>query len=89
MPQRKHGPTVKDSKTYEKVRQSGASKEKAARIANEAARSGRRTVGKRGGRSQKLEDQNVDELRKRAARIGIQGRSEMNKAELIRSLRHH
>ena len=33
-------PSIKDEKTYEKVRKSGASKEKAARVANAAANEG-------------------------------------------------
>ncbi len=43
------GPSVKDDKTYQALRREGASKEKAARIANAAANQGRSTVGKRGG----------------------------------------
>lgn len=32
---------------------------------------------------------NVEQLRKRAAEIGLQGRSRMSKRELIRALRNH
>ena len=42
---------IKDEKTYRKLRESGNSGEKAARIANAAAGSSRRKVGARGGRS--------------------------------------
>jgi hypothetical protein len=31
----------------------------------------------------------VDDLQKRAAEIGIEGRSDMNKGELIKALRNH
>ena len=48
---RKPGPSVKDSKVYEDVREQGGSKEKAARIANAAAARGRSSVGKKGGKS--------------------------------------
>lgn len=89
MPQRKHGPSVKDTKIYEKVRQSGASKEKAARIANQAAKSGRSSVGRKGGQHAQYEDWSVEELRKRAAEIGIAGRSQMDKSKLISAIRHH
>lgn len=83
------GPSVKDKKTYEKVREQGASKEKAARIANSAANSSRSSVGRRGGKSPSYEDWNVSDLRKRAGEIGIDGRSKMKKSELVKALRNH
>ena len=84
-----HGPSVKDDKVYERVREQGASKEKAARIANAAANEGRSKVGRRGGRSGAYEDWSVDDLRKKAADVGIEGRSKMNKGELVSALRNH
>jgi hypothetical protein len=89
MPQKDHGPSVKDPELYEKLREEGESKEKAARIANEAAREGRSKVGERGGKSASYEDWTVEELRDRAAEIGIEGRSDMTKDELIDALRNH
>jgi hypothetical protein len=90
MPTRKGpGPSVKDPELYEELREDGASKEKAARIANAAANSSRSEVGRRGGHSGDYEDWTVDELRKRAGEIGIAGRSGMKKAELIKALRNH
>jgi hypothetical protein len=89
MPGKDHGPSIKDDKVYEEVRKTGASKEKAARIANEAARTSRRTVGKRGGKAGPYEEWNVDELRKKASKVGIEGRSKMNKQELVSALRDH
>jgi hypothetical protein len=82
-----HGSSVKDDKTYEKVRESGASKEKAARIAN--AKSGGGNPSKKGGKSKKYEDQSKDQLMKKAADVGIEGRSKMNKSELAKALRNH
>jgi Rho termination factor-like protein len=84
-----HGPSVKDDRVYERVREEGASKEKAARIANQAAKEGRSSVGKRGGKSGSYEDWNVEDLRKKAADVGIEGRSKMNKKELVSALRNH
>jgi Rho termination factor-like protein len=84
-----HGPSVKDDELYEELRESGDSKEKAARIANAAANEGRSTVSRRGGRSGSYEDMPVDELRKRAAKVGIEGRSKMKKRELVSALREH
>jgi hypothetical protein len=81
------GPSVKDDKTYEALRDDGASKEKAARIAN--AKAGGTNVSKKGGKSRSYEDWKVDDLRDRAAQIGITGRSRMNKDELVDALRNH
>jgi hypothetical protein len=81
------GPSVKDDKTYEALRDDGASKEKAARIAN--AKAGGTNVSKKGGESGSYDDWTVDDLRDRAAEIGIDGRSDMNKDELIDALRNH
>ena len=89
MPGRSPGPSVKDDKTYEAVRRQGASKEKAARIANAAASSGRSSVGRRGGRAGCYEEMTKDELYQRAKRIGIEDRSQMSKGQLIDSLRNH
>lgn len=80
-----HGPSVKDDERYEKLRKQGHSKEKAARIANTDASK----TGKRGGKSPPYEEWTKDELQDRAEEIGIEGRSDMDKAELIEALRNH
>lgn len=80
-----HGPQIKDDEQYEALREQGASKEKAARIAN----TDRSSAGERGGTSAAYEDWTVDELRERASEIGIEGRSTMHKSELIDALRNH
>ena len=89
MPAKKHGPGVTNPKVYETLREDGASKEKAARISNAMKSEGSKTVGRRGGKAGDYEDWSVDKLRKRAAEIGIDGRSKMRKSELIDALRNH
>ena len=89
MPNRNPGPSVKDKELYESLRDEGNSKEKSARIANAAAASSRRTVSRKGGASGSYDDWSVKELRKKAAEIGIGGRSKMQKSELVRALRSH
>ncbi len=84
-----HGPQVKDDELYERLREEGNSKEKAARIANQANREGRSAVGKKGGKSKRYEDWTKDELYERAQEIGIDNRSKMDKGELISALRNH
>ena len=89
MPARKdHGASIGDDELYEKVRDQGASKQKAARIANAAANSSRQQVSKKGGESGSYDDWTVAQLRKRAAELGIRGRSSMKRAQLIRALRN-
>jgi general stress protein YciG len=89
MPKRDHGPSVKDPELYEELREEGASKEKAARIANEAASEGRSEVGRRGGQAPAYEEWTKEDLYERAKEIGIEGASQLNKQELIEALRSH
>ena len=90
MPEKKSpGPSVKDPELYERLRDEGNSKEKASRIANAAAGSSRSEVGKKGGGSPAYEEWTVEELRKRASELDIEGRSSMDKGELIDALREH
>jgi hypothetical protein len=81
--------SIKDDKTYKKVRESGASKEKAARVANAAAGQGRKKVAKKGGKASKYDDMKKDELLGRAKEVGIKGRSKMSKKDLVKALRDH
>ena len=86
---KKPGPSVKDPKIYEEIREEGGSKEKAARIANASAARGRSSVGKKGGKSGSYDDWKIGDLRKRAKQLGLSGYSGKTKSELISMLRNH
>ena len=77
------GPSVKDNEKYEALRREGASKEKAARIANTP------NAGEKGGHASPYEDRTKSELLDKARKVGIDGRSKMTKDELIDALRNH
>lgn len=81
-----HGPTIKDDETYEALRDKGASKQKAARIANAQANPSQHP-GRKGGKAAPYEDWSKDALYERAQELEIDGRSKMSKAELIEALR--
>ncbi|HTU04273.1 MAG TPA: Rho termination factor N-terminal domain-containing protein [Trebonia sp.] len=80
---------IKDEKTYQKLRDQGESKNKAARIANAAAGSSRSKVARKGGESGTYDDWSKKDLVKKAKEVGIKGRSTMSKSELIKALRNH
>jgi hypothetical protein len=88
MPGRKNS-SLKDPKLYEELREDGASKEKAARISNAAAKQGRSTVGRKGGKHGDYDDWTVDALKKRAKELGLKGYSGKRKSELISAIRNH
>ncbi|MAM19475.1 MAG: Rho termination factor [Gramella sp.] len=78
-----HGNQIKNDEQYEKLRDKGMSKEKAARIANDS------NSGEKGGMAKKYEDRTKDDLYEEAKKVGIEGRSEMSKDELIKALRNN
>ncbi|MFW8636910.1 DUF7218 family protein [Cribrihabitans pelagius] len=82
-----HGPSIKDDETYEKLREQGASKQKAARIANAQA-SGSQSPSKKGGKQPPYEEWTKEDLYERARELEIEGRSYMSKDELIEALRN-
>jgi hypothetical protein len=83
----KHGPSVKDDDTYEALRDDGASKEKAARIANAQANDSQKPSVK-GGKASPYNEWTKDDLYQRAQDLDIDGRSSMSKDELITALRN-
>jgi hypothetical protein len=83
MPGKDPGPEIKKPDMYEALRDDGMSKEKAARISNAKAN------GSLDHDSRDLEDRTKEELYDEAKDIGIDGRSEMSKKELIDAIREH
>ncbi|HET9811596.1 MAG TPA: Rho termination factor N-terminal domain-containing protein [Sphingomicrobium sp.] len=83
MPGKDHGPEIKKPAMYESLRDDGMSKEKAARISNAKAE------GSLDHDSTQLENRSKEELYDEAKEIGIEGRSDMSKKELIDAIRDH
>lgn len=81
-----HGSSIKDDETYEALREQGASKQKAAAIANAQA-SDDQNPSQKGGEQPPYEEWTKDDLYARAQELEIDGRSTMDKAELIEALR--
>ncbi len=78
-----HGKQIKDDAKYEALRREGASKEKAARIANSP------DASQKGGKSKPLDDRTKDQLLAEAKKIGIKGRHSMTKDKLKAAIRNH
>ena len=83
MPGKDHGPEIKKPKMYESLRDDGMSKEKAARISNAKAE------GSLDHNSTNLEDRSKEKLYDKAKEIGIEGRSDMSKKELVDAIGNH
>lgn len=79
---RDHGPQIKDDELYEELRAKGASKQKAARIANAKA------AGTLDHRGMRLDDRSRQDLMDEARTIGVKGRSRMTKAQLVDAIRN-
>ncbi|MEA1084891.1 Rho termination factor [Sphingomonas sp. CD22] len=80
---KEHGAQIKDDALYEELLKQGNSKEKAARIANAKAAG---TLDHPGGT---LDARSKADLMKEAREIGIEGRSKMDKAALIKAICSH
>jgi hypothetical protein len=79
---RRPGPSIKNPRQYEAMRDEGMSKGKAARIANAG-----KGAAKRGGRSSSYDDMTKHQLLERARKRNIAGRSSMTRGQLISALR--
>ncbi len=76
-------PSIKNEDQYKALRNKGYSKEKAAKIANTP------DAGKKGGKAKPYEEWTKVKLYQQAKKVGIDGRSNMNKSELIYALRNN
>ncbi|OQD42177.1 DUF7218 family protein [Croceivirga radicis] len=76
-------PQIENEEQYEALKEKGYSKEKAARIANT------NNAGKKGGKATTYENRTKEELYEQAKKVGIEGRSKMDKKELIKALRNN
>ena len=81
-------PSIKDEDLYQDLRDKGMTREKAARISNAHANDDMHPFRK-GGKALPYEDWTRDDLYDRAKEIGIDGRSNMRKSQLIDALRSH
>lgn len=91
----------KDERKYEHIKESslerGMPEERAEEVAARTVNKGRRLEGRTpnkttqgtGNPNRGLENRTVDELRNRAKELKIQGRSRMNKQDLVRAIRGH
>lgn len=82
----KDRPSIKNEDTYDALREDGASKEKAARIANAQANNSQ-SPSEKGGKAPPYEDWTKDDLIERAGELDIEGRWDMTKDALITALR--
>jgi hypothetical protein len=81
-----HGSSIKNDDIYEALRDKGASKSKAAAIANAEANP-EMDPGTKGGKAKPYEDWELDALRDRAGELDITGYWDMTREELIAALR--
>ena len=81
-----HGTSIKNDETYQALRDKGASKQKAAAIANAQANDDM-SPSEKGGKAPPYEDWTKVDLLDRARALEVDGRSDMTKDELIDALR--
>jgi hypothetical protein len=78
---------VKNKALYKRLRNLGVSAKESTRVANSSAKTSRKRPSPRSGAVSSFANLKVPELRRRAKKAGVKGRSTMNKKQLIRALR--
>jgi Rho termination factor, N-terminal domain len=86
MAQIKASTNVKDKALYKRLRNLGVSVKESTRVANSGAKTSRKKTTQHGAATS-YADWKVPELQRRAKKVGIKGRSTMNKKQLIKALR--
>jgi hypothetical protein len=81
------GTSVKDRALYKRLRNLGVSTKESARVANANGKTPSKKASQRGGAASSYANWKVPELRARAKKVGIKGRSTMNKKQLVKALR--
>ena len=84
---KKTGTVVKNRSLYKRLRNLGVSTKESTRVANMSAKTPSKKASQRGGAARSYADWKVPELRRRAKKVGITGRSTMNKKQLVKALR--
>ena len=87
MVQKKAGIGVKNKALYKRLRNLGVSTKESARVANTVPKTSRKKASPRGGSATSYANWKVPQLRRRAKKVGIKGRSTMNKKQLVKALR--
>jgi Rho termination factor, N-terminal domain len=87
MVQKKAGTNVKNKALYKRLRNLGVSVKESARVANSSAKTSRKKASQRSGAVSSFANLKVPELRRRAKKAGVKGRSTMNKKQLVKALR--
>ena len=83
----KAGTDVKNKSLYKRLRNLGVSTKESARVANANVKTPSKKASQRGGAASSYANWKVPELRARAKKVGIKGRSTMNKKQLVKALR--
>ena len=83
----KAGTGVKNKALYKRLRNLGVSVKESTRVANSSAKAPRKRTSQRSGAVSSFANLKVPELRRRAKKAGVKGRSTMNKKQLIKALR--
>ena len=81
-----HGPSVKDDRLYEELRDDGAARRRRPGSPTPRRRDRRE---QKGGKAEDYEERTKEELEERARELDIEGYSQMSKDELIDALRNH